>query len=113
MITLTFVTIPQLCSLFTLPEPARILGNRPNPFRASTAIRFVIPDGGPAEYDLRVFDVAGRIVRVLGEGSIEPGLHELPWDGRDAGGRDAAAGIYFYQLVVGGEASTGKMVFLR
>jgi hypothetical protein len=96
-----------------LPETARVLGNQPNPFRGSTSIRFVIPDGVPARYDLRVFDVAGRIVRVLGEGSIDPGLHELTWDGRDAAGREASSGIYFYQLVVGSEASTGKMVFLR
>jgi hypothetical protein len=95
------------------PERARILGNDPNPFRTTTAIRFVIPSGVPAQYDLRVFDVAGRIVRVLGEGPIDSGLHELTWDGRDAAGVEASSGIYFYQLIVDGEASTGKMVILR
>jgi hypothetical protein len=96
-----------------LPDRAAVLGNRPNPFRSGTSIRFAIPEGGAALYDLRVFDVAGRVVRVLGEGSIGAGVHERTWDGRDDAGRDASSGIYFYQLVVGGEASTGKMVFLR
>jgi hypothetical protein len=97
----------------TLGQSARVLGNEPNPFRSSTSIRFVIPNGGVDRYDLRVFDVAGRVVRVLGEGSIGAGVHERTWDGRDTSGADASSGIYFYQLVAGGEVSTGKMVFLR
>jgi hypothetical protein len=97
----------------TLGQSARVLGNEPNPFRSSTSIRFVIPNGGVDRYDLRVFDVAGRVVRVLGEGSIGAGVHERTWDGRDSSGADASSGIYFYQLVAGGEVSTGKMVFLR
>jgi len=92
---------------------ARVIGNQPNPFRASTSIRFAIPGTAPSLYDLRVFDVAGRVVCVLGEGTIDPGVHEATWDGRDAAGRDASSGIYFYQLVVGHETSTGKMVLLR
>jgi hypothetical protein len=96
-----------------LGASARVLGNQPNPFRSSTAIRFAIPDGGVERYDLRVFDVAGRVVRVLGEGPIGAGVHERTWDGRDAAGSDASSGIYFYQLVADGEVSTGKMVFLR
>jgi len=43
---------------------------------------------------LAVFDVQGRQVRVLAEGTFEPGRHEVAWDGQTSAGR-AAAGLYF------------------
>ena len=90
-------------------EPTFSLGpNHPNPFRASTSISYSLANA--ADVALRVFDVAGRLVRTLDEGTRSVGLRMVTWDGRDESGRSAAPGIYFYELRTGEQAQTRKMV---
>jgi len=96
-----------------LPQRLTLLGNTPNPFNPSTMIRFLVPAGTQRDYSLRVYDVAGRLVRNLGEGRIDAGLHEVPWDGRDGRGTPVSSGVYLYRLAVGAEALTGKMVLIK
>jgi hypothetical protein len=97
----------------TLPSVATLMGNDPNPFRASTAITFAIPEGKTASYALSVYDVTGRLVRTVGSGQAESGLHTLTWDGRDSANREVASGVYLYRLSFGDEISTRKMVLVR
>ena len=89
--------------------------NFPNPMRgATTMIRYRVPEGEDFRgVDLRVFDLRGRLVRILVNGEQPAGVHEFRWDGRDAKGRAVAAGVYPYRLEVGGQMITRKMVILR
>ena len=41
------------------------------------------------------------------------GTHAFAWDGRDDRGRDAAAGIYLFELRFGSRTSVQKAVLLR
>ena len=67
-----------------------------NPFHAGGEIRFAITgNDGPAS--LRVYDVQGRVVRVLATG-VGEGSHQSLWDGRDRSGERAASGVYFLRL---------------
>lgn len=93
--------------------PARVVlaQNVPNPGIASTAIRFGLPRAAAAK--LTLFDVGGRRVRVLADGPREAGWHEIRWDGRDADGAEAAAGIYFYRLETAGGVEVRKLVLAR
>ena len=43
----------------------------------------------------------------------DAGDHTVSWDGRDGGGREVAAGAYFYRLEVDGESATQKMILLK
>jgi endonuclease I len=91
------------------PLAFRLHQNAPNPFRPATTIRFDLPRR--ASVSLRVFDVAGRLVRSLVDGSsLEPGRHEAAWDGHDESGRAAGAGLYFYRLQAGTLGETRRMV---
>jgi len=83
----------------------------PNPARASAIIQFSLP----AESDVRVsvYDVSGRHVATLADGSYEPGPHEVVWDGRDARGRRVADGVYFYAMSASGFHDARKLVLLR
>jgi hypothetical protein len=83
----------------------------PNPFRGATRIRYDLPAFGAAR--LSVHDVTGRRVRVLEDSFREAGGHAAVWDGRDATGRRAAAGVYFVRLQAAGGELTRKIVLLR
>jgi hypothetical protein len=96
----------------TAAMPAIVLRqNQPNPFNPSTRIVFSLDRASNAK--LAVYDPAGRLVRILADRPMEPGLHEENWDGTDTGGRRAASGIYFYRLTVGGRTLTKKMLLLK
>jgi len=70
-----------------------IESNTPNPFNPSTTINLSLERD--QQVRLEIFDVRGRSVRTLHDGTLGTGRHELRWDGRDAGGRLAASGVYF------------------
>jgi len=90
----------------------RLEQNIPNPFNPRTVIAFELAERGPAT--LRVFDVAGRLVRTLVDGvAFEAGRQEVAWDGRDGVGHALASGTYIYRLDAGGEFRTKRMVLAR
>jgi endonuclease/exonuclease/phosphatase family metal-dependent hydrolase len=68
----------------------------PNPSPGSTRISFGASRTGRIE--LRIHDLAGRVVRNLIEAERDRGEHDILWDGRDGRGLSSAAGIYFVRL---------------
>ena len=73
--------------------------NHPNPFRASTNIRFFLPK--PNEVSLTVYDAAGRRVRGLVDNRLRSGWYEVPWSGLTDNGKRASSGVYFCELQTG------------
>jgi len=96
-----------------LPSTLTLLGNSPNPFNPETTIRFVVPAGPKRDYSVRVYDVAGRLVRNLVAGKIEAGAHDVRWDGTDERGAVVSSGVYLYRVSAGRESQHGKMVLLK
>ncbi|MFN2370222.1 MAG: S8 family serine peptidase, partial [Candidatus Krumholzibacteriia bacterium] len=95
------------------PVPLALVfrGAVPNPFNPATEIRFELP--AEARVSLRVYDVAGRLVRTLAAGRLPAGSHAVRWDGRDDRGRGAASGTYVARLVVDGVPVARSMTLLR
>ena len=62
---------------------------------------------------ISVFDVRGARVATLVDEEIDPGAHEVTWDGRTFAGRAAASGVYFYKLQTKSEIRTRKMLRLN
>lgn len=85
--------------------------NYPNPFNPSTAI--VFDASRPGAVRLEIFDILGNRIRALVEEYLPAGQHRVEWDGRDAAGKTAASGIYFYRLEIGDFTQTRKMHLLR
>jgi hypothetical protein len=87
----------------------------PNPSNGTAALRFSLP--APADVRLNVYDLRGRLVRRLVDGSRGAGLHVVQWDGRDRHGRGVSGGVYFARLMVSGEslrdARVTKIVVIR
>ena len=94
-----------------LPAVSRLHPNYPNPFNPRTTIKFDLNRPGPV--DLAVFDVAGRLVKRLVSEPMDTGSHEAVWEGRDTGGRPAAAGVYFFRLKTGDTIDTKRATLLK
>lgn len=94
------------------PHSLRLAQNFPNPFNPRTVIRYELPVS--ASVDLRVFDLAGRLVKTLTSSLRQAaGLHSLVWNGSDDTGRPVPSGIYFYRLRAGDFEVTKRMVIAR
>jgi len=83
--------------------------NFPDPFQAGHGTQFVINGlPGASNAEVRVFTVNGQLIRRL-SASGGPAQLQVGWDGKDDSGRQAAAGVYLYRVVIhplaGGEAS--------
>ncbi|MBK7048648.1 MAG: hypothetical protein IPH48_19565 [bacterium] len=68
----------------------------PNPFNPSAVVAFEL--AGASEVRLAVHDLSGRRVAEIPSAHLEPGRHELRWDGRLRNGRPAPSGTYFFVL---------------
>jgi len=85
--------------------------NIPNPFNPTTTLRFSVPDAGAVR--LVIYDVNGRLVLALVDGTLDAGTHEAVWDGQDAAGRDASSGVYLYRLTSEHGSIVRRMTLLR
>jgi parallel beta-helix repeat protein len=97
--------------VLALPENAALAQNYPNPFNPETTIRFRLDE--PQKVRLVIFDITGQRVRVLVNSELPAGEQAISWDGRDEYGKNAASGIYFYELAVGKKVEHKKMTLLR
>jgi uncharacterized repeat protein (TIGR01451 family) len=94
-----------------LPLRHDLFTGSPNPFAERTDIRFDLPAAERAA--LEVFDVSGRLVRVLVREELPPGRYRATWNGRDESGRRVAAGIYLVRLRAGSFLATRKALRLH
>ncbi|CAG1772904.1 hypothetical protein BAC2_03221 [uncultured bacterium] len=88
-----------------------LLQNFPNPFNPTTTIEYQLPVAGTVQ--IRMFNLAGQLVRVLDEGYRSAGTHSMVWDGSDEAGRTLASGVYVYQIAFGNDRIAKKLVFLK
>jgi hypothetical protein len=95
---------PALSALSVLP-------NVPNPFSATTTLRFGLPEASGVT--LEVFDVRGRRVFTGNAGRMPAGEQSLVFDGRDQNGAALPSGVYFYRVNAAGLTQTRKMVISR
>jgi hypothetical protein len=85
----------------------------PNPGTraAGATLRFGLGRAGVVR--LEVLDTAGRRVRTLVSGELPAGEHAVRWDGRLAGGQQAAAGLYFVRLAAEGRSAEQRLVLIE
>jgi len=73
----------------------------------------VITDRG-GRVQLRIYDVAGRLVRTLVDAEMPAGRdHEAIWNGLGDQDRRAGSGVYFYSLDAAGERLARKLVLMQ
>ncbi len=88
------------------PETAILLPAYPNPFNQTTALSFKLQAAGQVRLD--VFDLAGREVATLADGSYSAGTHTVDFDASGL-----PTGMYFIRLFSGGTASVQKVLLMK
>lgn len=83
----------------------------PNPSSGAMCVSFTLSTAGAV--DLGVFDVHGRRVATLAGGVLDAGTHTATWNGADAEGHLANAGLYWLELTQSGIRTTQRVVRVK
>ncbi len=83
----------------------------PNPFNPSVTLVYTLAE--PSQVRIGIYDAAGRLVRTLLDERREAGDHRAFWNGRDAAGKPAAAGVYFARIEALEKTEARKLVLVR
>jgi hypothetical protein len=109
-LTVTSSAVPQ-------PLPDRVPAvfalhqNFPNPFNASTEIRYDLPT--TMKVQISVFNIYGQEVTTLIDEVRPAGVHTVLWESRNGSGVQVASGVYVYQIKAGSFVDAKKMVLIR
>jgi hypothetical protein len=103
--------------LHALPLNFALFPVYPNPMRGPVTIQYAIPllDNGATVWTharLTVYDLSGRVITILVNDRLEPGLYSIKWDGTNQGGRKLAAGAYFLRFTAGKRFSAAQRVLM-
>ncbi|NOY58601.1 MAG: T9SS type A sorting domain-containing protein [Calditrichaeota bacterium] len=90
----------------TIPTQYSLNQNYPNPFNPTTTISYDLPKAGYVT--ITVFDILGKKVATLVDGSQEAGSYKTTFDARNL-----ASGIYFYRLNAGSFKKMHKMMVVK
>lgn len=91
-----------------MPSQFVLCQNFPNPFNASTEIRYELKKSGKVR--LSVLDLHGRVIRALVNGVQSGGLKREVWDGKEGSGREVPSGIYLILLDAENQTEIRKMI---
>jgi flagellar hook assembly protein FlgD len=83
----------------------------PVPFQSRVRIAYTLPTAGRAR--LAIYSVDGRRIARLLDEDRPAGAQSIEWDGRDAEGRPAHAGVYFAGFQWGDRRRAIKLVKLN
>ena len=109
-------TTPYIEQDLSLPFEFKLFQNYPNPFNPVTTIDYTIPFGSYVQ--LTVYDPLGNKVAVLEETYKQRGRYNATWNADDLPSSISAkggyaSGVYYYQLKVGSNIDTKKMILLK
>ncbi len=95
----------------SLPTKYSLHANYPNPFNPSTTVKFEIPRAGMTR--LAIYDVAGRMVKVLTNEVLPASAHSVVWNGDNDRGQRVASGTYYMRLTSGDYEAVQKMTLMK
>ena len=98
-------------SMPELPDRFYLMQNFPNPFNATTTIRYYLPQAAQVQID--IFNVLGKKVRTLIDTRQTAGVHRLIWNGQNDMGETVSSGLYYYRLNASGFKAMKKMILLK
>jgi hypothetical protein len=91
-----------------LPVVFQLFPASPNPVTDSMVLAFDLPESRFVRVE--IFDVGGRLVRVIANDLVAAGRNQRGWDRRDARGVQVPPGIYFIRFEAGTNRYQQKLV---
>ena len=88
---------------------ARIVSQ--NPARGGASLSFQTSKLGAVSVQL--FDVNGRLLRTVGQGTFPAGRRLLRWDGKDDRGQSVGSGVYYFRVTTPDGVEQRKVAVLR
>lgn len=97
-----------------LPQQFKIFPAYPNPFNGGTAVTVEVPSGlSSANVNLAVYDMLGRKVKSIFNGTMSQGKHKFEWYGNDKNENAVTSGVYFLVLNNQNVTKTTKVILLK
>ena len=104
-------TLEALEENSSIPNKISISQNYPNPFNPETRFQYNIPADGVVS--INVYDILGKKIKTLVNQLKAAGVHTETWSGQNDNNQMVSSGVYFYQVKVGDEQITKKMIFSK
>jgi hypothetical protein len=98
-------------TIHELPTAYQLYAAYPNPFNPDTRIRLDLPMASTGRLD--VYDLEGRLVRTLWNGTLAAGRYEYSWNSHDNNGRAVSSGLYFCRFSSPQYTATQKMMLVK
>ena len=89
-----------------LPDTVALAGSYPNPARQTATIRVALPEARAVT--LTVYDVQGRVVKRLTDGTLSAGFHDVALDVSGL-----TSGVYVYRLTAGDFTAAKQLVVVK
>lgn len=102
----TFGILTSVPQTPELPREYLLKQNYPNPFNPTTTIEFNLPEA--AIVSVRIYDILGRSVATIGEGTLTAGVYRSVWDASEL-----PSGVYFCRLQARGNFHNIKMLLTK
>ena len=93
------------------PQKFKIIQAYPNPFNPTTSLQYGLSKDGAV--NITIYDMMGRIVKRLVDGSQTAGFKTVQWDATNDRNESIPAGLYLYTMQTGQQRETGKMVLIK
>ena len=94
-----------------IPNAFTLYQNSPNPFNPITSLPYDLPENRLV--NITVYDMMGRIVKTLVNGSQTAGFKSVQWNATNDRNESVSAGLYLYTIQAGEFRQTRKMVLLK
>ena len=95
------------------PKSTQLLSNYPNPFNASTKIRYIVEEN-LSSVKVIIYNSLGQQVKILVNENKSSGEYLIEWDGRNETAGVLPSGVYFCKIELNGKTCDwAKMILLR
>ncbi len=93
-----------------VPTQTSMRNAYPNPFQVNgnTTIEVAVKEADAGT--VTIYNILGQVVKTY---SVNPGINNLTWNGKDSKGNTCGSGIYFYRLSTPSMNKTMKMVIVK
>jgi len=102
---------PNAALTVNLPITFQLNQNYPNPFNASTTIEYQLPQD--TQLTIRIFNLQGKLIKTLFEGTQQAGFHKILWDGKNMNNQTVSSGLYLCRLDSKQFSTSQKIMLLK